>query len=306
MEKYKFKDILNLTEFNNLTTPEKIKLSLKKDIFEIVKSNPFDKSKVLLDYTVLDFSIFKDEEFKFCELYEVNNFVTHLNHSIVEEIFGEICLNVRNSLISLNFFSEIKFKVEIFNSQDEKLNFLSQEIIKINPLNLNDIDVYFDWTTNELILSPDLPMELVCKNPNIILDWITGNIKYKANFETYQGIKKFCESYQKLILAQYCYKELQSLKSSFEEEKDDDPKKFNAYQQAYFLNEIGIIKKMRSSLITEKEIAVIVSKIINRSYDNARSNIREFNTTSIDNISTQKQKARKEIDDLIKSFTNLG
>jgi|TARA_R110000823_G_scaffold185666_1_gene318087 hypothetical protein len=205
MAKRTFRNILNRKEFDKLTTPEKIKLALEKEIFEIADNYPYKR-----DFSKLDFSIYNDEEFEFFEHYDVDDFGIMLNYSIPHEICDLLCLRISHTYKSHLLLKEIQFKLEAFNTQDQKLNFLNQEIKKSDPFNLPELIGDFD--KGDLFLSPIQAIELISRNKNLLYDWLTDGIKYETNFEAYNTVNTFGDSYLKFIYCQYCFNEIKSIK----------------------------------------------------------------------------------------------
>src|SRR5690554_7671876 len=99
-----FRNILNRKEFDKLSTPEKLKLALKKNIFELPSNYPEGR-----DFSESDFSKYSDEEFDFFKLYDVDDdFSIILNNSISDEIYEMLCLKVQHTFRSEEHTSELQ------------------------------------------------------------------------------------------------------------------------------------------------------------------------------------------------------
>ena|SRR5690554_1956086 len=209
-----FRNILIPKEFDSLTTPEKIKLALEKGIFKIASNYPKGS-----DFSELDFSIYDDKKFDFLEHYDIDDYGIMLNYDIPYEICNLLCLRVSHSYKSHQFLKEIQFKLEAYNTPEEKLNFLNGEIEEINPFQLEELLVDFDKKKSSLELSGLQPMELVSRNKNLLYDWLTNGIIYEANFEAYKTVNTFCDSYEKFLFAKHCYNEIKSIKNQNDQGK---------------------------------------------------------------------------------------
>ncbi|MAN58811.1 MAG: hypothetical protein CMC08_03120 [Flavobacteriaceae bacterium] len=303
-----FNNILDPKEFDELSTSQKIKLCVDKKIFIISNVDPFTKKTVLLNHHVIDLSAYNDEKFRFLECYKSENFIAFINYDLIEEIFLEVCRQSETSLSFFKIISDLKFNLETYTTVREKLNFLNQTLQGLDLFKLKDIDIWFDWEKNELDLSVEQPVELINNNEDIIYDWLTSSYIYISK---YNKIQSFIDGYHKYLLAKECYNEIKDLQNSTKEEREEiaymesNPGKLTAYQQAYFLSRMGLYKKMRDAKLSEVRIAKITSMVINRNYDNTRKDIRSI-FKDFDKIGKSEQRARKEVDDIITSFTNLG
>jgi len=202
-----YRSILNRIEFDKLSTPEKIKLSLEKDIFEI--SSDYPKGR---DFSELDFSIFEGKQFDFFEHYNIDDFGIMLNFSIPYEICNFLCNIILTSLTAHQFLKEINFKLLPLSTSEEKINFLYQEITKIDPFKLEELILDFNIENDVLELSPIQPVQLTSRNKNLLYDWLTDGIKHGADYEAYNTINTFCDSYLKFIYCQNCFNKIKSIK----------------------------------------------------------------------------------------------
>ena len=297
-----FKNIINKEYFEKLSTAEKIKHCLEKNLFFLTNKDPLNPQNIPEDISSLNFDIFNNEQFSLNEIYEVDDYVALLTGGVYEEIFNEICKNVDYSYTVQKLYESVKFDLATLMDKSSRQTYLSDKLKEINPLNLQYMKADFNWESNEFVINPDLPTNLVSAK-----DWIYLDTSHTyTNFREYKEIDDFCKDYQKFVLASICYNELQQINNSDEIDEEENPTKFTAYQQAYFLYKIGIVKKMVDSGFTDVKIAKVISKLIGKDYENTRKNLREFNTAKFENIGDKKQKAIKEIEKLINSIDNLG
>jgi hypothetical protein len=304
-----FNGIVDRGVFESFNTSEKIKLLLQKDIFKIGNTWYNHEFYCGEDFSKLDFSVFEKLDFNLNETYKIDNKIISLNPLVATEVFKGICGAIYLCPKTTAFLNEIKFQSTTLSKQKDKEKFLRKEIARIDPFKLPTLLVEFDWNKNEIGLAPEQSIEIVSNNPDFIQEWITGEHNPGGMYLTtkHPNLNRFYSSYQQFITAEFCYNELQNLKnteSEIEESAVENKDKFTAYQQTYFLVKTGLVKKLRSANYSEIDIARLVSKLINRSFDNVRKDIRTITSERIEHQS--KEDSKKKIDDIIKEFTNLG
>lgn len=207
-----FNNIIDRTIFDNLSTSEKIKLLLQKDIF-FYGNMWFHNKFYCQDFGELDFSVFEKLDFCFNETYEINNISIGINPLIQPEVFEGICNSVRQCLGTTLIIDEISFNLSMINKEKDKQKYLTEEISKIDPFGLSSLYVEFDRNTNKISLAPFLSNEYVGCYPDFIKKWITGEHSLDDTFVlSYPHLENFYSSYQKFLIAEFCFNEISLIK----------------------------------------------------------------------------------------------
>ena len=233
-----YNNIIDENIFNSYSTPEKIRFCLNKGILEL--QTPFYGNFVCVDYNSLDLSEFNEIDFDITQgfqikssklIEEIISSITvkpnvdisgfkktdkfYIKESVIfyNEIYNGICRCIEISSNTFSFENEIIFNLNTLPKKKAKINYLKEKIKEINPFEIPEIRVDFNYQTNKLFVSSDTEYYLMQTTSLFKINWITGVTDSEVMFylRRYPNLRSFNDGYLKLLIVKYCYKELQSI-----------------------------------------------------------------------------------------------
>lgn len=203
-----FNNIVDSKYFKHLSTSEKIKLLLQKDIFFF--ETTYNKDGFYCqNFDKLDFSVFEKFLFGFYELYEIDNKSIKLNPLIQPEVFEGLCLEVKLCLDTSILMDEINFQLLLLKNRKEKVKYLREKIAETGFFDAYFLNFEFDKNTNEIFLSPIYYNEIILFNPRIVEKWVTGQYSpHNLFLHSEDYLIKFYSLYQKLLIVEFCFNEI--------------------------------------------------------------------------------------------------
>ncbi len=304
-----FNNLISSEKFDKLSTSEKIKICLAKDIF--ICGNIWQRDKFnCFDLDSINLKSLNKTKFSVTKTYKIDGVAIRKNPLFEEEIVNALCNTVELNPLTTFKEDEILFRLNFLTTKDAKVIFLQSKIENYNAFSLETLMVKFFQNGNKLEIYHDSKIEILNSTSKFQLDWVFGNQYYgdafflnKDNF-----IEGFFQDYQKIHLTNFCLQQIQFLQNEttpqFVEKKDNNHN-FTTYQLSYLMSEIGVVKAMQQDGLSNLEIAKTIGRIISRSPQNIRTYLREIITTSDSNLSAVKKSAQEEISKFLKYFKNL-
>ena len=222
MQNLYFHNLIDKDKFEALSTPEKIRWCLEKDVFYYAPKGEINYGKPnCVDLNTIDFSKFEEETFSTANTYRYDNDTITSSTIFEDEIFYIISRYFHQEFLGANVTDRIHLELNLLESKKEKLSYLISEVQKLNVFDLSSLHIgYWELShLNRISIGPECKYNLYRKSKNIHLGWITGDydheyplFEFKKNF-----FKEFENDIHKFFVYEYCMFQIKKLKA-----QDDD------------------------------------------------------------------------------------
>lgn len=280
MDKYYFHNLISSNEFEKLTTSEKIRWCLEKDIFYYAPEGCTNYMKFnCVPFDNIDLSDFDKEPFILNKIYKLKKDSISLGEVFSEEIFYKICeySAVGKGYLIENETNRIEFKIKSLNTEEDKLSYLTSEIDTLNLFDLPILDILYSKNNEELSIGPAVKYKMMEVTSEVQLGWITGRYDYDySNLELEENdfFVKFEKDFKKFLIYEYCQREIKMIKENSKRivlEQKPLRKLDNSVQKIILIN--MIIESPNWQQFTNNKKAEILTLLIDAHKDTLRKAI---------------------------------
>lgn len=329
---FKFYDLIDSEKFKSLSTGERIRLLLKKDIFVLRDSHEMNMSdeylskvesdkdffRVVNNFDSIDLSKFDQDNFYIFDSYNLSidgsRYQINMNeifymeiNNIIHTIFYN---NYIRSIEDYNTPRSIRFQLKTAPNNEIKLAYINAQLNNLDPINMSvpsfynpdtycydlDLEQYDEFVDHEISrLATSL---FLGKQDSIHID----PRNFPNLYKTKNDLSKFAYANQLLIL-NYYYKELAEIDRKEIEEKvikESQSKRFRytLHEKIYFLMKAGTLDVLLEKFGSDSKVAEVLSPLIDNNEQEIRRTIGLFEHLNSSFKNVKQIKAREKIDKL--------
>lgn len=303
----RFWNIARVSNFTLLSTGEKIKYLLEKDILYVGETWSLYNRPNCVSWQNIDFSQFDKRRFDLFSLYSTDEGDSlNINPLFNEEVFENFQHKVETYYVD---YDEYLLSIDLLESRDEKTDYLRNILKSQNVFKLDNIISDYNHHSRQLMLGHEMAIEFNKSSPDIFMDHLMG-IDIPIRWYCHNKfIECFKNEYSHFAIAQWVLSKIEEINLNVQNNDELElledygiPNNLKSYQYAYFFQSIGFVEKHFNKGVSYANIGKMISELVHLNHTNITNHIRTIRTTHVQNISDLHKEYQEEMDVYIKAY----